>query len=81
VDDDRGRRVADDVDPDEIPKRIVGRIVHDRWNEHLRAGIAEQERMTVGLCARHLGGAGDAATAAAVLGHDSAEHRLHHLRP
>src|SRR5262249_11915748 len=68
-------------DPDEIRERIVGRVVHDRGNEYLRAGIAEQEGMTVRLRARDLGGAGHAASAASVLRHYGAEERLHLLRP
>src|SRR5262249_55928605 len=52
VDHDRGRRVAENIDSDEILERIVGRVVHDRGNEHLRAGIAEQEGVTVRLRAR-----------------------------
>src|SRR5262249_16220002 len=53
----------------------------DRGNEHLRAGIAEQEGVTVRLRARHLGGAGYAASAAPVFGHHRAEERLHLLGP
>ncbi len=81
VDHDRGRRVAENIDSDEILERIVGRVVHDRGNEHLRAGIAEQEGVTIRLCAGDLGGAGYAASAASVLRHHRAEDRLHLLRP
>src|SRR5215831_15749024 len=81
VDHDRGRRVAENIDANEILERIVGRIVHDRGNEHLRAGVAEQEGVTVRLRAGDLGGAGHAASAASILRHHRSKQRLHLLRP
>ncbi len=81
MDHDRSRRVAENIDADEILERIIGRVVPDRGNEHLGAGIAEQEGVTVRLRAGDLGGAGHAASAASVLRHHRAEERFHLLRP
>ena len=78
---DRRRRIAENVDAGKVVERMIGWIGDDRGNEHLRAGVAEQEGMAVGLRARHLGGAGHPASAAPVLRHYGAEHGLHLLRP
>ena len=78
---DAGRRDRHDVDRLEVLHRIVGRLVGDRRNDDLGAGVAEQQRLAVGRRARHFGRADHAAAAAFVLGHDGAELGLHPLGP
>ncbi|MNC84594.1 hypothetical protein D3C83_01520 [compost metagenome] len=81
MDHERRRRDGDDVDRDEIPGRIVRRAAHYHGVQYLRAGVADQQRVAVGLGARDFARADDAARAGPVLDHDRAELRRHALHP
>ena len=63
------------------PDRIVGEIAHRQRVEHMRAGPAEQQRISVGRGARDRGGSERAAGPALVLDHDGAERALHAFGP
>ena len=79
-DDGRGRR-RDHRHRREVLRRIVRRMQHQIRRDDLRAGIAEQERIAVGLGMSDGRGADRAAAAAFVLDNDGPDRPAHALGP
>ena len=75
----RIRRIADHADRRKILARIVADILVERRSDRQRAGIAEQQRVAVGIALRHRLGADGAAGAGAVVDHDFFAEQFAHL--
>ena len=75
----RIRRVADQADRRKILARIVADVLVERRPDRERAGVAEHQRVAVGLAFGDRLGADGAAGAGAVVDHDLFAEQLAHL--
>jgi hypothetical protein len=75
----RIRRVADHADRCEILARVVARILVQRGTDRERAGVAQQQRVTIGIAFRDRFGADGAAGAGTVVDHDLLAEQFAHL--
>jgi hypothetical protein len=75
----RIRRIANHADRRKILARIVAGILVERGADRQRAGVAEQQRVTVGIALGDRLGADRAAGAGAIVDHDLLAEQFAHL--